>query len=635
MEIEALTHRDARAPGTIEGDVLFGRRGQLFLARGGHDIFEMATGACDIPPESYAAFRGNIEGRRLHAEAAGVPYVHVIFPDKQSVLREDYVTADPVCLGEAHLRRSPEIAPHVFYPLEMLRQAGKASFLRTDTHLSDHGTIVAVCGLVERITGVEQSLTRDRMLGSLHIRREHVGDLGAKLEPNDSSIEMYAETDWPTRWLHNNLTGGNNGIVDLYFSPEAQHPGRLLWFGDSFGREAARFLSFFFREVILLRTPFFHPDVFDCIRPSLLVTENVERYLARCLPDSARPSFFMFPHLAGLRYEPSQEFARAFSDVLSADRKPPAPPPHGTAHQEGNPVGETHDLNSHRRNGPALNAIRSLEPTATTPVAPSQPEATAEQTIGTSESNRKLAADYGVSCEIHAEDFIYRFVQQRHGGDTDLSVTNYLELGRYSAGLAKEMVAEIGRAKAVSKQPWQPARILDFASGFGCVARHLPAALPTSRIVACDIHPAAVRFNHLVLDIESILSSSSPETLAVPEQDVIFAMSFFSHLPKTTYARWLKALAGTLAPGGALVFTANGHATHRLGITGVTVEPDGFGFLPRSEQIDLDGAEYGITISHPGWVMRTLADQLPELRLTYFREGHWWAVQDTYICVRD
>jgi hypothetical protein len=67
----------------------------------------------------------------------------------------------------------------------------------------------------------------------------------------------------------------------------------------------------------------------------------------------------------------------------------------------------------------------------------------------------------------------------------------------------------------------------------------------------------------------------------------------------------------------------------------VTVEPDGFGFLPRSEQIDLDGAEYGITISHPGWVMRTLADQLPELRLTYFREGHWWAVQDTYICVRD
>ena len=622
MEIEALTHRVARAPGTIEGDVLFGRRGQLFLARGGHDILEMATGAREIPPESYAAFRGNIEGRRLHAEAAGVPYVHVIFPDKQSVLRDDYVTTDPVCLGEAHLRRSPETAPHVFYPLEMLRQTGRASFLRTDTHLSDHGTIVAVCGLVERITGVEQSLTRDRMLGSLHIRREHVGDLGAKLEPNDSSIETYAETPWPTRWLHNNLTGGNNGIVDLYFSPEAQHPGRLLWFGDSFGREAARFLSFFFREVILLRTPFFHPDVFDSIRPSLLVTENVERYLARCLPDSARPSFFMFPHLAGLRYEPSREFARAFSDVLSADRASLTSPPHGATHQEGQTLSETHDVNSHR------SYLRA-------PVAPPQPEAQSEPTIGTSESNRKLAADYGVSCEIHAEDFIYRFVQQRHGGDPDLSVTNYLELGRYSAALAKEMVAEIGRAKAVSKQSWRPDRVLDFASGFGCVARHLPGALPSSRIVACDIHPAAVRFNQLVLDIESILSSSSPEDLAVPEQDVIFAMSFFSHLPRTTYARWLKALVGTLAPGGALVFTANGHATHRLGITGVAVEPDGFGFLPRSEQIDLDGAEYGITISHPGWVMRTLADQLPEVRLTYFREGHWWAVQDTYICVRD
>ncbi len=35
--------------------------------------------------------------------------------------------------------------------------------------------------------------------------------------------------------------------------------------------------------------------------------------------------------------------------------------------------------------------------------------------------------------------------------------------------------------------------------------------------------------------------------LKLPPQDVIFAHSFFSHIPETIWARWLKALANALA----------------------------------------------------------------------------------------
>ena len=620
MDTNVLERHAGRVVGDIAGDVLFGRNGQLFLARGGHNILEIATGVRLPPPESFAAFRKNIESRYQHAAAAGVPFLHVIFPDKQSVLRDDYVTANPICLGEQHLSQSPSIAGHVYYPLDLLRSEGKTSFLRTDTHLSDRGTIVTVCGLVERILGVDTSDARTRMLDSLQIQRELVGDLGGKLEPAESSIETYTGTTWYKHWLHNNLTGGNNGIVDLYFSPRALYPGRLLWFGDSFGREAARFLSFFFEEVVLLRTPFFHADIFDCIRPTLLVTENVERYLANCLPDEDRPSFFMYPHIAGITYEPSQDFARAFSAILSASRSP------YTAFKAG-----MYFKTSAAIEYPKLPATSQALPLGDLPPRGAQ----IVSGIVISEKNRELAESYGVPHDIHPEDFIFRYVRQRHQGNVDSAVTNYLELGRYSANLAKETVAEIARIKGVAKQSWRPARMLDFASGFGCVSRHLTETFPESQLATCDIHPAAVTFNRNVLRVGSYQSSAVPEALEVLEQDVIFAMSFFSHLPMTTYARWLRALAEKLAPDGALVFTANGHATHALGVTGVEVGPDGFGFQPRSEQTDLDGGEYGITISYPAWVLRTLAAEVPGLRLAYFREGHWWAIQDTYICVRN
>jgi 2-polyprenyl-3-methyl-5-hydroxy-6-metoxy-1,4-benzoquinol methylase len=250
-----------------------------------------------------------------------------------------------------------------------------------------------------------------------------------------------------------------------------------------------------------------------------------------------------------------------------------------------------------------------------------------------SEAGLRIASSMNVSADIHKDDFIYHFVAQKWKGDRERAIINYFELGKYSAGLAGEALEHVVSIKKVLKINWSPKRILDFASGYGCVSRHLRLALPNSEIATCDIHSAAVSFNEKVLGLRSYLSSVTPEKLALPEHDAVFAMSFFSHMPNATYIRWLQALARLLAPGGALIFTANGYATDKLGITGVRVGENGFGFLPRSEQRDLDENQYGITISYPRWVFHAL-EQIPELRLSRFQEAHWWAVQDTYLCIR-
>ena len=56
--------------------------------------------------------------------------------------------------------------------------------------------------------------------------------------------------------------------------------------------------------------------------------------------------------------------------------------------------------------------------------------------------------------------------------------------------------------------------------------------------------------------------------------------------------------------------------------------------FPLDHQWDLEGEEYGLTISYPRWVLPVLAS-MPELRLSKFHEGLWWASQDTYVCMKE
>jgi SAM-dependent methyltransferase len=183
------------------------------------------------------------------------------------------------------------------------------------------------------------------------------------------------------------------------------------------------------------------------------------------------------------------------------------------------------------------------------------------------------------------------------------------------------------------RKAWAPQTILDFASGYGNSSRHMPSIFRDIKVSTCDIHEEARQFNQEILGLTSHSSTSVPEDFQIPEQDIIVTMSFFSHMPSATFGRWLQALARSLSPGGVLIFTANGYVTDTTGGTGIVVDGRGFGFRPQSEQHDLAGQEYGLTISYPPFVFDAIS-RCPGLRLSRFHEGLWWTTQDTYVCVR-
>ena len=236
----------------------------------------------------------------------------------------------------------------------------------------------------------------------------------------------------------------------------------------------------------------------------------------------------------------------------------------------------------------------------------------------------RYAKETAVSPAIHPTDHIFRYILEHSKKPTDEErVQHYFEDGANSARQLAEIVHKY--CGNLERKP----QLLEFASGYGCVTRHL-AKEQTFEAEACDIHPAAIEFIQNTLGVRAVQSAALPEMFEVPHQyDVVFALSFFSHMPITTWARWLVRLTQCVRPGGVIAFTTHGAATieaHR----NPEIGPLGFWFSPSSEQSDLSTEEYGSTIALESFVRKNI-QSIPFVELAELRPAYWWNFQDLWI----
>ncbi len=311
-----------RTTGEIENDVLFGHNGYLFLASGVHKVLETVTGELPISADSIANFAANIKSRAAWAAQHAKGFVHVINPDKQSIAPEEWPLQPPMIIAERFLAAAAESAEHIDFPLDALRAHKAASLTKIDTHMSDFGTLVTVCRLVERLTGASQASHFSRLTGRCTRIISKQGDLGSKVTPPIADDQPGFDDPMPGKRFSNLAVKRNNGLVDLRFNPEAPYRKRLMLIGDSFGREMCRFLPFFFSEVHFFRSPYFHPEIAAAVGADFIVTNCVERYLKSTRLDEERPFFFTYPHVGGEPYAISAEFAECLSAVMSYPRSP-------------------------------------------------------------------------------------------------------------------------------------------------------------------------------------------------------------------------------------------------------------------------------------------------------------------------
>ena len=238
---------------------------------------------------------------------------------------------------------------------------------------------------------------------------------------------------------------------------------------------------------------------------------------------------------------------------------------------------------------------------------------------------RRAAEQFSVVPDVDPTDLTmgYAVFHEDYAGRRETAVQYYFKDGAQSAKQLADLVYDrLGFQRDTSFQ------MLEFASGYGRVARHW-SQFVNSSVTTCDIHSAAVDFNSNVLSVPSVLSSPVPESLALPGiYDVIFCLSFFTHMPERTFEHWLNKLYDSLSPNGVLIFTTHGATCAK--IRNVEVGPQDFYFTTETEQHDISTVDYGYTIVMQPLVEK-LVSRLPgQAKLEVFHPDYYWNIQDLY-----
>jgi Methyltransferase domain len=237
---------------------------------------------------------------------------------------------------------------------------------------------------------------------------------------------------------------------------------------------------------------------------------------------------------------------------------------------------------------------------------------------------KEAAKAVDVLWSVHPQDHIFNFLINNPVFPNEQSKINYyFNDGLKSASTLHQLIEDYSDG-AGSK-----VRLLEFASGYGCVSRHLKKD-DKLNLTSCDIHPEAISFLSQTLGVNAIPSHAQPEMLELSDNyDVVFALSFFSHMPITTWARWLVRLVRAARTGGLVVFTTQGMKS-RPHLGNPPIGEFGFHFQRTSEQKDLPLDEYGNTIATQDFV-RKHVQTIPQVTEVEFREGYWWNHQDLFV----
>jgi SAM-dependent methyltransferase len=201
----------------------------------------------------------------------------------------------------------------------------------------------------------------------------------------------------------------------------------------------------------------------------------------------------------------------------------------------------------------------------------------------------------------------------------------YFDSGERDADQVLAVMRELGHGRT--------AKVLEFASGYGRVTRHLKL----DDLTACDIHPEAVSLLRKKLKVTALLSTAAPANFDPARQyDFIFVLSLFSHLPDDLFGPWLAKLCSLLAPGGHLMFTTYGApAAEKAPLLATAIDHSaGLTFLPHTDQPDLGEAIYGTAVVTQDYVRRKIAAATSG-RLISVRECVWWQIQDEWIIAAD
>lgn len=301
----------------VPDGIIVASNGGLVLAGGGHSVMELFTGL-RRPPEGSAEFFWKNHARRAQVcHAQGIRYLYTIFPDKIVPYRD---LLNQKGIRSVFQRYYPK--PETISEPPLYLDLGVDDYKATDTHLSTIGMVSATMQIAQALDLQSpeklQYGFREKYISHMVDEVDFIGDLGGKFSPPiPEKIQIIKGANRGIQ-VTNGMGGGNDGIIDLVYNETAVTGKTALIFGDSFFRQILVPLSYFFRNIICVRTLYFHYECISAIRPDVILAGCAERYLSRVYPDSDRPHFLSYPLVGGRPTAPSQRFVDYWNRMVDS-----------------------------------------------------------------------------------------------------------------------------------------------------------------------------------------------------------------------------------------------------------------------------------------------------------------------------
>jgi alginate O-acetyltransferase complex protein AlgJ len=266
----------------LDGKVVEGRAGRLFVADDGNHVLSQHTGRLRFTAEQLARWRALLETRAAWLARRSSAYLFLIPPDAHAVYPDllppgiESAPERPVHQLLAHLRAHDSSVRPVYALDQVVAHRDECVFPETGSHWTGLGAFYGYRALVDAVG--DSLALRPLSRGDVTTSEVVVtGDLGAKVIPPRRSRWVNVQLRRPRARVVADNRVRNRGRRVTY---EGGGPcGDCLVFGDSFGMRLLPLLAESFRRLTFAHMPDFDTELVHELEPEVVLTEMAERAL--------------------------------------------------------------------------------------------------------------------------------------------------------------------------------------------------------------------------------------------------------------------------------------------------------------------------------------------------------------------
>lgn len=296
--------------------VVEGRSGWLFLDNDTNGSVDQYRGRMRLTDHGLATWKAYLQGLSRMAAAIDSPWTMLVAPAKEAVMGPRYHPlkqegSQPV----DQIMELPE-AIDIVHPVSALEALGDEAFIRTDSHWTQRGAMVATVELAVSL-GLSRDAVEKIYAADDYVLRSMGGDLGNKLSPRQTcKVEMLKSFSHVRyRVYDNGLPNFGRLLVIAY--PKALTPGTCLIFGSSSTSSMFNFISRLFQKVIFIHSAGnLDPEVVAAIEPDYLVVQTNARFLVQVPSLNQSLSKTIIDKITGLD---AAELSRVRERAIDAD----------------------------------------------------------------------------------------------------------------------------------------------------------------------------------------------------------------------------------------------------------------------------------------------------------------------------